>query len=136
MADLLQSYPEKKHADTLTKIINTYAPASDNNNDAAYIADVAKRTGFNPDQKLNLNDPATLTKLISAMVRHENGTRITPDDVREEVASGRGQPSAVNSTDMTALIQILARQTNSAAKVTIFNKAGANVAVSTNAAAN
>lgn len=133
MANLLQSYPAKHNADTLSKIINTYSPASDHNDDATYISNVAKWSGLDPNQKLNLNDPSTLTKLISAMVRQEHGTRITPADVGQEVASGRGQPSSINGTDMKALIKALSRQTNNVAKVTILNKTGNNVAVSTNA---
>ena len=73
MSNLLVNYEYgKRQADTIRKIINTYAPASDHNNVGAYIDDVVKRTGIGADAKLNLHDQNQLIKLIMAMTHHEN----------------------------------------------------------------
>lgn len=72
MAGQLRRYGAR-HIDTLDGIINTYAPKSDHNDTAAYIKDVAKRTGFSSGQHLNLNDSGTLQTLMAAMIQHEQG---------------------------------------------------------------
>ncbi|MBV6817793.1 hypothetical protein KWG64_07530 [Rahnella sp. PD12R] len=55
-------------------IIHTYAPSSENNTHA-YINAVTKDTGFGTHDKLNLSDPAVLKRLMTAMIRHENGSQ-------------------------------------------------------------
>ncbi|MGV0084257.1 hypothetical protein EEAAV_10375 [Rahnella aceris] len=55
-------------------IIHTYAPSSENNTQA-YINAVTKDTGFGTHDKLNLSDPAVLKRLMTAMIRHENGSQ-------------------------------------------------------------
>lgn len=72
LARQLQIYQDRHQVDTIAGIINRFAPAADHNNVAAYIADVTKRTGFNATQHLNLHDQAVLSKLISAITKHEN----------------------------------------------------------------
>lgn len=57
---------------TVQSIVSKYAPAGENNL-AAYIADVTKRTGFGANQALNLNDPAVLANLMNAVIFHEQG---------------------------------------------------------------
>lgn len=59
---------------TVGGIVSKYAPPSENNT-AAYIADVTKRTGFAAGQRLNLRDPAVMAPLLSAMVGHEQGSQ-------------------------------------------------------------
>jgi hypothetical protein len=58
--------------DTISKIVTVYAPASDNNNDATYIADVSATTGNGPDEQLGL-DPQTLHDLMRGIMNHELG---------------------------------------------------------------
>jgi hypothetical protein len=70
MARQLQLYENRDHLDTLSKIISRYAPASENDT-GSYIADVSKRTGFGPQQSLNLNDPQVLSAVVAAMINHE-----------------------------------------------------------------
>ncbi|MFC6211624.1 hypothetical protein [Rahnella laticis] len=55
-------------------IIHTYAPSSENNTQA-YINAVTKDTGFGTHDKLNMSDPAVLKRLMTAMIRHENGSQ-------------------------------------------------------------
>ena len=54
--------------DTIAGIVETWAPASDNNDVAAYVAAVSKATGFDPNQKLGEGD---LMQVAQAMARHE-----------------------------------------------------------------
>lgn len=92
MGTLLQKYPSRYGADTISSIINRYAPASDGNNDAAYIANVSRWTGFGPNQKLNLQNPLVLGKLVTAMSRQE-GHRIGSQAVFAALGS-KGGPSS------------------------------------------
>jgi hypothetical protein len=56
---------------TVGEIISTWAPASDNNNTAAYIADVASQLNVDSDAAIDV-EPA-LADLARAIARHENG---------------------------------------------------------------
>jgi Glycine zipper len=71
-AHQLQKYGQQG-TNTLSSVVNKWAPPSENNV-KAYMATVEKLTGFSANQKLNLNDPATLQKLIGAMSQMENGS--------------------------------------------------------------
>lgn len=57
---------------TVQSILGKFAPAGENNL-AAYIADVTKRTGFSATQALNLDDPGVLSNLMNAIIFHEQG---------------------------------------------------------------
>lgn len=57
---------------TITDIITRYAPPTENNT-RSYINDVSARSGFFPNEILNMEDPDTLVKLAQAIVVHENG---------------------------------------------------------------
>ncbi|EBI6345714.1 lytic transglycosylase [Salmonella enterica] len=61
---------------SVEKIISTWAPASDNNNTAAYIQAVSQRLGVNPQAALNIHDPQTMSALMSSIIHHENGRNI------------------------------------------------------------
>jgi len=63
---------------TIAKIINRYAPASDNNQPIKYIAFVSQKTGINPDRILK---PEDLEKIIPAMVKMETGKDLAPGDL-------------------------------------------------------
>jgi len=69
MKDIINDMGEGKN--TIRKIINEYAPASENATEA-YIDQVSRYTGFGPDQPLA---PTYLTfvRLIPEMIKHENG---------------------------------------------------------------
>ena len=74
MTKILKNYG----LNTITQIISRWAPPSENNT-AAYISSVANSTGFDPNQALNMNDANTLTALVAAITRQENG--LMPLDV-------------------------------------------------------
>jgi hypothetical protein len=78
--NLLGAYGAKG-INTLSGIINRWAPAADNNNTQAYISAVSKMTGLDPNQHLDMNDPALRTKIASAIHQYENGTGGTSGNV-------------------------------------------------------
>lgn len=58
--------------DTVKEVINRWAPPSENVT-SAYVVQVAKAVGVNPDIPINIADRTTLATLIAAIIRHENG---------------------------------------------------------------
>ena len=77
LAKQLQRYGERG-LDTVSKIINKYAPSSENDT-KAYVEVLSKRLGVSGDQKLDLNDSSTLTGLIKGISRHESGSDYLSD---------------------------------------------------------
>ncbi|EMY2069772.1 lytic transglycosylase [Salmonella enterica] len=71
---------------SVEKIISTWAPASDNNNTAAYIQAVSQRLGVDPRVALNMNDPQTMSALMSSIIHHENGRNIYSRDLINKAA--------------------------------------------------
>lgn len=73
-------------------IIGMYAPPTENGT-AAYIRSVSEMTGFSADQKLDLDDPSVLAKLIPAIIRHENGVQpYSPDLILKSVNDAMSDP--------------------------------------------
>ncbi len=68
----LLTYEDLHGLNTVTAIINRYAPARENNT-AGYINDVSKRIGVSPSMILDLQDPDILIQFAQAIVIHENG---------------------------------------------------------------
>jgi hypothetical protein len=65
---------------TISKIISTWAPPSDNNPTDAYVANVAGACGINPTDIIDLS--VIFPKLIGAMIKQEQGLPdLYPDDV-------------------------------------------------------
>jgi hypothetical protein len=69
----LISYINKGY-DTISKIINRWAPASENQT-IAYINNVEKWTGIYRDTSLSVNDKTSLIKLAGAISLMENGVK-------------------------------------------------------------
>lgn len=65
---------QKDGAQTVGDLISKWAPASDNNDTQAYIADVSKQMGVDPSTPIDLQNPQQLTALTNAIITHENGT--------------------------------------------------------------
>lgn len=72
MALLLRNYQRIHHLHTVESLVNRWAPPNENQT-SQYVADVAARVGVKPDDPLNLEDPFVLSKLVFAVVCHENG---------------------------------------------------------------
>ena len=68
--DLLSKYA--RGLDTVAEIIAVYAPPSENPT-STYAAKVAGDMGVTVAKQLNLTDKATLTNMVMAMIRFENG---------------------------------------------------------------
>lgn len=68
---LLRSYINKGF-DTIEKILNRYAPPSENVT-SRYIVNVSKRTGISPNKKLSFNETENMKKIVAAISRSENG---------------------------------------------------------------
>ena len=74
----IQTYINKYGCRTLEQIISRWAPANENNT-AAYIANVSHRTGFAPSATIDPHSRTQLTALVAAMSVSENGSTPAPD---------------------------------------------------------
>jgi len=75
--ELLARYG-KQGISTISGVIGKWAPASENDV-GAYSAFVAQKLGVAPGDTIDLNDPGTRSKLVSAMGEFENGRPISAD---------------------------------------------------------
>lgn len=80
----LLSY-QRQGIDTVSDIINRWAPPSDNNNTDAYIQAVCAQLGVTPDQPLDASSPDTLKALCASIIQHENGSQPYSD---QQLATG------------------------------------------------
>jgi len=86
MAKILVNYKKKHGVDTIREVIARWAPPSENDTES-YVEHVANQVGFGPDDKIDLENPLLLNRLILAISRHENGRNegndwITAEQVR------------------------------------------------------
>ncbi|WP_460208447.1 hypothetical protein [Klebsiella oxytoca] len=58
---------------TISKIVNKYAPASDNNNVPAYINALMRATGKGAHETLDFGDTETIISLMNGIINHEVG---------------------------------------------------------------
>lgn len=72
------SLAPKMRANTIRKIINRWAPASENNT-LKYIETVAKRSGLNPDELIAYRDKSRMLAVVEAMCFVECGLAIDKD---------------------------------------------------------
>ncbi|WP_342620843.1 hypothetical protein [Rhodoferax sp. GW822-FHT02A01] len=61
-----------KGVNTLAGVITKWAPPNENDT-AAYISDVSKRLGIDPNQPINLSNPAVRQAIGTGIMFHENG---------------------------------------------------------------
>lgn len=80
---LLRTYIKYKQLNTVEKIINTYAPPSENLT-SSYVKSVCTQTGLLPNERIDFEDENTIVNLVAAISYHENG--IKPD--LSEINSG------------------------------------------------
>lgn len=96
----LQMYGAKG-INTVGDIARKWAPPKENNT-AEYIRHVVKTTGFNENQKLNLNDPQVIAKLISAISQKEGaGSRVSESTVIQ-IYNNTGGNAVVTSAQLGA----------------------------------
>lgn len=117
------TYQDKYHLDTLGKVLNRWAPPSDN--PAGYPGQISGMTGIGLNDPLNMRDPETARKLFAAMARVENGRPIDPESIRRGVDRGLGRtPSAAPSTQ--APPQFAHQFKDRSVQIQIHNNTGGN----------
>jgi hypothetical protein len=80
---------------TVSKLISAWAPPSENNT-AAYIADVTKRTGLNPNAPIDPNNQAQMKSVLSAIFAHEHNGQMPTDSQINNGMSMASSPQATN----------------------------------------
>ena len=78
IARSLRTYQRVDGVKTIAQAIERWAPPSENNT-PAYIADVCQRCGLNDDVEMDF-DPI-MAPLVKAIIVHENGQCIYPDEL-------------------------------------------------------
>ena len=85
MARCIYNQQGNASSTTIKDIINAYTPSSENDTNS-YIKTVCSKTGFSPNEQINLKDPDTLFKIIAAMIGVESGYNpYTEDQIRKGV---------------------------------------------------
>lgn len=69
----------KRGLNTIEKIIQVYAPTSENDTNA-YIKQVVKKSGYKKDLVIPVDDKAILKGIVQAMAFHENGREAITDE--------------------------------------------------------
>lgn len=72
LVKVLLSYQRKHGIKTIRGIINRWAPPVENNT-SAYVDQVAKACGVEPDDTIDIENKAVLRALVSSIIKHENG---------------------------------------------------------------
>ena len=72
--DNLVAYHQKHGIDTLRGIIGRWSPPNENDTEAL-VANAAKRTGFKPDDKLDMTNPATRHIVSAAIMLQEHSPK-------------------------------------------------------------
>lgn len=73
MMKVILTYENKYGLDTLSSIIHRYAPPEDGNFTKSYIRDVSERTGYFPEEVIDIKNKDTLIRLTKAMIMREQG---------------------------------------------------------------
>jgi hypothetical protein len=84
-----------KPVNTLRGIVSTWAPSSQNPTDAL-IARATRVTGFDPDQPLDVSNPAVKAKLIEATIRNEMGGKLPVDPAMIAQVASTPRPPVMN----------------------------------------
>jgi hypothetical protein len=71
-AVLLIAHYDRRHLDTIRKLVQVWAPPSENDTEA-YARFVARASGIGIDEPLDLHDYRCLKPILTAMIRVENG---------------------------------------------------------------
>lgn len=69
---LLKNYINKYGANTVTKIVERWAPAKDGNDTAGYIGFVCHTTGIGKHQPLCFEDKAMMVEIVRSMAQMES----------------------------------------------------------------
>lgn len=83
LAVLLTTYQDRHGLRTIRGIVSRWAPSTENNV-GAYVAHVARLTGRDPGETLDLHTYADLRPLVEAIITHELGGQPYPASVIDE----------------------------------------------------
>lgn len=90
IAKILLTYYNLYDLDTTRKVINRWAPPSENNTDA-YIKNVAFDIGVGPDDVIDVTNEKVLDKLTTAIIFHEEGeVAYSSDEIMSAVDDALG----------------------------------------------
>jgi len=107
---------------TVEGVVNKWAPSSENDT-AAYVADVTKRSGLSGE--LNMRDPATLSKLQLAMAAHEGMSKGGISAMSRMLPMGGGSSSTSTSeVHINGPITIQAGNADSRETANLINNGG------------
>ena len=84
---------------TVSEIAKKWAPSNENDT-AEYIRHVVKTTGLGANDRLNLNDPAILAKLISAMSTKEGAGNRVSESAVIQIFNNTGGNAIVSSSQL------------------------------------
>ena len=79
---ILRRYIRRYGKNTVTSIISTWSPSSENNT-LRYIDTVCHKTGLMPTQPIRYEDETTMCKLVAAMAFVECGQPIDPKKIEK-----------------------------------------------------
>lgn len=79
---ILRRYIRRYGKNTVTSIISTWAPSSENNT-IRYIDTVCSRTGLAPDEPILYEDKVTMCQLVAAMAFVECGQPIASTKIEK-----------------------------------------------------
>lgn len=82
--------------DTISSLVNKWAPSGDNNNPVQYAQSVSKATGIPLDQKIDPNNPQQMTSIAKAMATQEGYGRQIDDSQAERAWNSVGDPSSLS----------------------------------------
>lgn len=89
-----------KPVNTVAGIISKWAPPSENDTQS-YINNVIKRTGYDANQKLDLNDPGVLANLMAAMSKQENHkSNYSAEGIRFVIENNTGGNAVVSGAQL------------------------------------
>jgi hypothetical protein len=99
MAHQLKLYQDRDHINTIRGIEGRYSPP--NENDTHYlIRQLSARTGYSPDQPLNLNDAQTLAAIISGITKQEGSGNKYSKEVVIRILNNTGGNAIVSTAQL------------------------------------
>ena len=99
----------KKGVSTLADVISKWAPPSENDTNS-YISHVAKVTGLDPNQKIDLSNPLIRHQISAGIVQQENGTKaIYQSSGKTQIAPAMVAESA--KSDFSSFLQDISEPT-------------------------
>ena len=88
----LMLYQDRDKLSSIRQLVSKWAPSSDGNDVASYVAQVSQQMGISPDAPLDLHNAAVAQSLVTAMAKRESGVNLDPATVKRGVQMAYGQP--------------------------------------------